>query len=244
MNSSDLPPPCEVESQLRQKLAAVWAAPLQSAQRAKAMSRLLGVVQQLPGIGRVNHQDYLLALNQTWEWMSRNIDEFQASTDSLERDLVKWINGYLYWRIRDIYQSTTAKQQPMSLDEEVFDRGETYLDLLSEAGAIGVNLYTLDAQIAVLQQQADRKIATQIEAWIELDPERQLQNCHPRSRSDCHCQILSYRIAIKDPPDSFTQIATELDIPYQTLVSHWKRSCLPILQAQARNFGYEPVKDS
>lgn len=97
MNSSNLPEPCEVEIQLRQQLAAVLAAPLQIAQRARAMSRLLGMVRQLPGIRRVNHQDYLLALNQTWEWMSRNLDEVQASTDSLERDLVKWINGYLYW---------------------------------------------------------------------------------------------------------------------------------------------------
>ena len=65
MNSSNLPDPCVVEIQLRQQLAAVLAAPLQSAQRAQAMSRLLGMVRQLPGIRRVNHQDYLLALNQT-----------------------------------------------------------------------------------------------------------------------------------------------------------------------------------
>jgi hypothetical protein len=241
MNSSNLPEPDEVEIQLRQQLDAVWTAPLQSAQRAKAMSRLLGMVRQFPGIRRVNHQDYLLALNQTWEWMSRNIDEFQASTDSLERDLVQWINGYLYWRIRDIYHSTSTGQQLMSLDEEVFDRGETYLDLLSATGAIGVNLQTLDEQIAVLQQQADREVATQIEAWIESDPDGQLQNCHPRSRSGCHCQVLSYRMIVRDPPDSFTQIATELNIPYQTLVSRWKRSCLPLLQAQARSFGYDPL---
>ncbi len=243
MNSSNLPH-CEIEIQLRQQLDAVLTAPGQSAQRAKAMSRLLGMLRQLPGIARVNHQDYLLALNQTWEWMSRNIDDFQSSTDSLESDLVKWINGYLYWRIRDIYQSTSNRQQPMSLDEEVFDRGETFLDLLSETGTIGVDINTLDEQIAVLQQQADREVATQIESWIESDPDRKLQNCHPRDRAGCHCQILSCRIVIKDPPDSFTQIATELNIPYQTLVSHWKRSCLPILQTQARNFGYDPIENT
>ena len=57
------------------------------------------------------------------------------------------------------------------------------------------------------------------------------------------CQILSYRLIIKDPPDSFTQIAQDLDIPYQTLVSHWKRS-LPLLQAQAQIFGYESTRDT
>ena len=243
MNSSNLPEPCEVEIQLRQKLDAVLLAPLQSAQRARAMSRLLGMVRQLPGIRRVNHQDYLLALNQTWEWMSRNLDEFQASTDSLERDLVRWINGYLYWRIRDIYQNIPTGQQLMSLDEQMFDRGETYLDLLSEDGDIGVNLHTLNEQIAVLQQQADREVATQIETWIESDPDRQLQNCYPRNCDGCHCQILSYRIIVKDRPDSFTQIAKDLNIPYQTLISHWKRSCLPLLQAQAKSLGYEPNRE-
>jgi hypothetical protein len=131
----------------------------------------------------------------------------------------------------------------MSLDEQVFDRGETYLDLLSESGEIGIHLHTLNEQIAGLQQQADCEVATQIEAWIESDPDRQLQNCYPRNRVDCHCQILSYRIVVRDPPDSFTQIAQELNIPYQTLVSHWKRSCLPLLQTQAKVLGYEPIRD-
>ncbi|WP_373546952.1 hypothetical protein [Chamaesiphon sp.] len=50
MNSSNLPEPSAVEIQLRQTLDAVLAAPLQSAQRAKAMSRLLCVLRQITGI--------------------------------------------------------------------------------------------------------------------------------------------------------------------------------------------------
>jgi hypothetical protein len=243
MNSSNLPQSSEIEIQLRQQLDAVLVAPIQSAQRAKAMSRLLRALRQLPGIRIVNHQDYLLALNQTWEWMSRNIDEFRSSTDSLEHDLVTWINGYLYWRIRDIYQGAPTRQQQMSLDEEIFDNGETYLDLLSESGFLSVNLNTLTEHIKLLQQQDDREVATQIEAWIECDPDRQLQSCYPRDRDRCHCQTLSYRLIIKDPPDSLTQVAKDLDIPYQTLVAHWKRRCLPILQNQAQNLGYDSNRD-
>jgi hypothetical protein len=244
MNSSNLPEPSEIEIQLRQKLAAVLAAPIQSAPRAKAMSQLLRIVMHLPGIKRVAHQDYLLALNQTWEWMSRNIDEFQSSTDSLERDLVTWINGYLYWRIRDIYHSVPNRQPTISLDEEIFDNGETYLDLLSESGFLALNLNNFNEYIQLLQQQEYRKIATQIETWIQLDPERQLQSCYPRDRNHCHCQTLSYRIIVKDPPDSLTNIANDLNIPYQTLVAHWKRRCLPLLQTQAKSFGYEPHKQT
>jgi hypothetical protein len=238
MNSSNLPEHSDINNQLRQQLATVLAAPIQSAARAKAMSHLLRLLRQLPGIRVVNHQDYLLALNQTWEWMSRNIDEFQSSTDSLADDFVKWINGYLYWRIHDIYRHP-ERQQHLSLDEEIFDNGETYLDTLSALGYLGCSLNTLDAHIQVLQQQENREIATQIEAWIALDPDRQLETCYPRDRNRCHCQLLSSRVILKDPPDSFTQIARDLNIPYQTLVSHWKRSCLPILQAQAQKLGYK-----
>jgi hypothetical protein len=240
MNSSSLPEPSAIENQLRQQLAAVVAAPVQSAARAKAMSNLLRTVMQLPGIDRVAHQDYLLALNQTWEWMSRNIDKFRSSTASLELDLVKWINGYLYWRIYDIYHSKSPGIEHLSLDEEVFERGETYLDLLSGSGFLDFNLDTLNEHIQLLQQQEERKIATQIETWIQLDPQQQLQTCYPRDRQNCHCQVLSYRLLVKDPPDSFTQIAKDLDLPYQTLVAHWKRRCLPLLQVRARNLGYEP----
>ncbi len=237
MSSSNL----EIEIQLRQKLAAVLAAPIQSAVRAKAMSSLLLTVMQLPGIKKVNHQDYLLALNQTWEWMSRNIEEFRSSTDSLERDLVKWINGYLYWRIHDIYHSTRLdRQQHLSLHEEIFEHGETYLDLLSESGFADLNLNNLNEHIQSLQQQEHRKIAELIENWIQFDPEQKLVTCCLRSQNQCHCQILSYRMLVKDPPDSLTKIAKDLNIPYQTLVAHWKRRCLPLLQAQARNLGYEP----
>lgn len=240
INSSSLPEPSAVESQLRQQLAAVLAAPMQSAVRAKAMSNLLQTVMRLPGIDRVAHQDYLLALNQTWEWMSRNIDKFRPSTACLELDLVKWINGYLYWRIYDIYHSKSPSTEHLSLDEEVFERGETYLDLLSESGFFNFNLDTLNEHIQLLQQQEDRQIATQIETWIQLDPQQQLQTCYPRDRQNCHCQVLSYRLLVKDPPDSFTQIAKDLDVPYQTLVAHWKRRCLPLLQQRAQKLGYEP----
>jgi hypothetical protein len=243
-NGANLSEPSDLDTQLQQKLAAVLAAPVQSAQRAKAMSRLIAVLRQLPGIKIVNHQDYLLALNQTWEWMSRNIDEFRASTNSLENDLVKWINGYLYWRIRDIYTtSSLPDRQHLSLNEEVFQQGETYLDLLSESGFSDLTLDNLNAHIASLQQQEHREIADRIEAWIQLDPDGQLRSCYPKGRSTCNCQLLGDRLIVKDPPDSLTVLAKELDIPYQTLVAHWKRRCLPILQTQAKIFGYEPNLD-
>ena len=176
--------------------------------------------------------------------MSRSIDEFQSSTDSLTQDLVKWINGYLYWRIYDIYNLNPNRIQPLSLDQTIFDDGITYLDLLSETGFIDLNLNLLNEHIQLLQQQEHQTIAAQMEAWIQADPQQQLQSCYPRSQNHCHCQILSARMIVKEPPDSLTEIAKDLDIPYQTLVAHWKRRCLPLLQTQAQAFGYEPSQSS
>jgi hypothetical protein len=240
MNESNSPPLSTVNIQLHTKLQEVLVAPLQSAERAKAMSRFIQQLQHLPGIKKVAHQDYYLALNQTWEWISRNIDEFRSSTDFLADDLVRWINGHLYWRIYDLYHPAAAAQQHLSLDEQVFQEGETYLNLLSNQGFLNIHLNTLDQQIQYLQQEEHRRIALQIEKWIAADPDQLLYDCHPKGQHQCNCQTLSYSLIIKDPPDSFTNLAKDLNISYQTLVSHWKRKCLPLLQAHTKNCGYEP----
>jgi hypothetical protein len=240
MNSSNLPNSSEIEIQLRQRLDAVLKTPVQSAERAKAMDRFIYIVQRLPGIKKTAHQDYLLALNQTWDWMSRNIDKFQQSTDSLENDLVTWVNGHLYWRIRDLYYPPTNEQEPLSLDNQVFEEGDSYLDFLSDDGFMSFNLSGLDNYIEILQQQEEQRIAIKVEEWIEFDPTQQLRNCHPRDQKLCHCQSIAYRRLVKDPPDSFTEIAKDIGVPYQTLIAHWKRKCLPLLQNQSKTFGYEP----
>ncbi|HAG84032.1 MAG TPA: hypothetical protein DCL61_23485, partial [Cyanobacteria bacterium UBA12227] len=60
-------------------------------------------IQHLPGLARSSHPDYLHALNRTYQWISQNIQNFQPRPPSVQESLVTWINGYLYWRIRDLY---------------------------------------------------------------------------------------------------------------------------------------------
>jgi hypothetical protein len=217
-------------------LAAVLQAPPHSQIRARAFSNLIRYLQHLPGIKKVAHQDYALALNQTWEWLNREIDRFQCSRNSSsEQDLVRWINGYLKWRIRDLYFPQTTDPPTFSLDASRIDTDETYLNLLADNGFIGVKLCVLDQNIADLQKQETQEIAQQIEAWIMTDPDRELQKCHLKNHPQCHCQLLSQRLLMEDPPDKLTKIAQDLNIPYQTLVSHWKRNCLTLLRTKATN---------
>jgi hypothetical protein len=230
-----------LETPLTRLLATVFQAPPHSEARARALSHLIRHLQNSPRIRKVAHQDYLLALNQTWEWLSREIDRFQRNDNSVEDDLYAWINGYLNWRIRDLYSPSTTQLATVSLDATLSaaaETPETYLDLLSEAGFIEVQLSSLDQYIEALQQQANQEIAIQITAWITTDPDNILQNCCLRNHQHCNCQILSKRLLVQDPPDSFKKISQDLDIPYQTLVSHWKRSCLKLLKNTAKNFEY------
>jgi hypothetical protein len=238
MNNSDSS--VSLKPDLEELLTKVLHSPPHSKARAKNLTHLILYLQHLPGIRKVNHQDYLLALNQTWEWLSREIDKFQRSnTGSLEDELVKWINGYLYWRIHDLYFPQKNTPLVQSLDTPVSDTDITYLDLLSEDGFIEMQLSSLDRYIEKLQQQENQSIVHQIEAWIALDPEAELQSCFPKGCPGCNCQILSEKLLIQDPPDSLTKIASELKIPYQTLVSHWKRNCLKLLQNKAKNLEYD-----
>lgn len=107
---TSLPATVSMDERLRQLIEAVCQYPDGSQRRRKAMHRLLVELERLPGLLKSRHPDYLHALNQTFEWISRNIcSTFKQRTPSLQGDLVKWINGYLYWRINDLYSPQGAE---------------------------------------------------------------------------------------------------------------------------------------
>ncbi|HEY9598267.1 MAG TPA: hypothetical protein V6D33_11415 [Cyanophyceae cyanobacterium] len=228
-----------MDEQLRELIAEVCKYPSPSPEKQKALNRLLIQVQRLPGLAKSSHPDYLQALNRTWEWLSQNIQSFEPRPPSLQDSLVKWINGYLYWRIRDLYvpdKNTPSVHELVGGDEA----GKSYLEQLTTAGLSSPTLTGIDGYIEQLQQQESQRIGLKVEQYIEDDPEQKLSQCHPKASPDCNCQLLSQRITLKSPPDKFSQLARELNINYQTLVQHWKRSCLPLLQTIAINLGYEP----
>lgn len=232
----------EQDERLSQLIAAVCRHPDGSVEWRKAMSRLLIVVQGLPEFrkySRPDCPDYLLdALNRTWEWLSRNIRNFKPRTSCIREDLVKWINSYLYWRIRDLAAPNFLADH--SLDETTKDwdgvKLSTKLEQLSTSTLSG-----LEAQIEQFQRQSQQRVVLKLELYIQQDPKKKLRNCYPRNHPECNCQLLSLRLLsiFKDPPDKLTDLATEFNINYQTLVSHWKRKTLPLLQEIAIELGYQ-----
>lgn len=235
-----------MDEQLRQLIAEVCQSPLRSLKRRKAINHLFVAIQQLPGLGKSSHPDYLEALNRTWEWVNRSIcQEFDLAKPLIPQRLVQWINSYLYWRIKDLYSAsggslTKQRLRERSLDELIHEEaGTSLLEILAETNFSAPTRSGLDGYIEQIEKEQQQYIGLKLERYIEEDLEGRLLNCHPKEHPNCHCQLLSQRMLLKSPPDKLMTIATELGIKYQTLTSHWKRNCLPLLQSIASELGYQ-----
>ncbi|MFN6460305.1 MAG: hypothetical protein RMZ41_000465 [Nostoc sp. DedVER02] len=242
-----------MDEQLQKLIDEVCCYPDPSLERQKALNRLLMVIQKLPGIYKSGHQDYLEALNQTWEWVSRKICSFEARSrndsvrvasrregvsPSLQQSLVIWINGYLRWRIKDLY--ILDINYTLSLDRLTRnDEGDetTLLNILPDPQSPNISLDLLDIKIAQIQEVERQRLGKRIWRYIEQDDEGKLTASHPRKNPECHCHLLAMRLLIQQPPHKIADIARELNISNQTLYSHWKKNCLPLLKEIGMNFG-------
>jgi len=224
----------DLDQRLTALITQVRQHPPKSRQWRFAINRLLMEIQQLPKLAKSSHPDYRTALNLTLEWVSHNISKFEPYSDSVAESLMKWVNGYLRWRIQDLY--SPDKDAPLSLDAPIAcDFGEiTRLDNLPN-----LTLSGLDGFIENSQRETTQRIGLELELYIEQDPEGQLKNSYLSSSPQCNCQFLSQKRVLKEPPDKFADIARELSIPYSTVNSHWKRKCEPILQKIAEDLGYK-----
>lgn len=229
-----------MDEQLKKLITEVCCYRDPSPERQKALNRLLMVIQQLPGIYQSGHQDYLEALNQTWEWASRKVCEFEARSPSFQQSLVIWINGYLKWRIKDLY--TPDSKYTISLDRPIrnYEGDETtLLNILPDRQSPSITLDLLDIKIAKIQEVERQCLGDRIRQYIEQDEEGKLTASHPRKNPECHCQLLAMRLLLEQPPHKIADLARELNISNQTLYSHWKKNCLPLLREIGTNFGYE-----
>ncbi|MEH2161211.1 MAG: helix-turn-helix domain-containing protein [Nostoc sp.] len=242
-----------MDEQLKKLIDEVCCYPDPSLERQKALNRLFMVIQQLPGIYKSGHQDYLEALNQTWEWVSRKICEFEARSrsdsvrvasrregvsPSFQQSLVIWINGYLKWRIKDLY--IPDSNYTISLDRLTRnDQGDetTLLNILPDRHSETISLDLLDIKIAQIQEVERQRLGKRIWRYIEQDEEGKLTASHPRKNPECHCHLLAMRLLLEEPPHKIADIARELNISNQTLYSHWKKNCLPLLKEIGMNFG-------
>lgn len=214
-------------------------------ERKRALRRIFNYILSSPDLCRSSHQDYLQALGRTLSWVNKNIDKFTSRRGSTESSLMKWVNSYLRWRIKDLYKSDSKfKSLESSLDESVYSEsnqttsGEK-VNTLDEFRQLDL----LEQQIELLQKAKIARIGEQVEDYLRQDPSGFLRNCHPRNYPNCNCQELAQRISIKivvgdpkDLPDTIRSIAKNCNMSEQTLYTHWREKCEPRLRVIALRF--------
>ncbi len=225
-----------MDERLQALIDQVCRQPEGSRERRKAMHRFLIEVQHLPGLLKSNHPDYLQALNQTWEWITRSLcSHFESRSPSLQDSLMKWINGYLYWRIKDLYIPESNKS--LSLDVAINDTS-SLLQQLSDTGLQSPTLDGLEQYIEQLQQQETEFLSKALKQYVQHDPEHRLRSCYPRHCAACHCQFLCQRRYLQEPPATFEELAQTLNLKLTQVTNHWYGRCKPLLQSIAQELGY------
>jgi len=202
--------------------------------RRTSLNRLLMLIQQLPGIYRVSHQDYPEAYNRTLIWVCKNISNFKATTESVAKSLVIWINGYLKWRVRDLYVADNSYDP-----NRIYPNAKEDLDLIANIADPQISLSLLDTQIAQMQAEKSETIGKAIANHIEQDIDKNLTETFIRKHPQCNCHCLALRLLLAQPPQKISQIARELEVNNQTLYSHWKQKCLPLLQSISQSITHE-----
>ena len=220
-----------MEDQLRDLITQISESQNPSPERQKALNRLLILIQQLPGLYRSSHQNYPEAFNRTLEWASKNIQNF-SPTSSWEKSFVIWINGYLKWRVRDLYIADN-KYQNESIDKPINDDEGQSTTLGDKLPANTLSL--LEIKIAELQQAKRQRQGIAVQKYIKTDPEEKLKKSHPKKHPECNCHVLAIRLLLEE--QKISNISREVNISNQTLYSHWKRKCLPLLQEISSKFG-------
>lgn len=215
----------------------------QSKERRRDIHRLLLECQRLPGLKKSSHLLYSEALDKTWEWVITNICDFERQAHlSVQTTLVRWINGYLKWRIKDLYLKQANQHcREISLDAPINKSSEnslTFLDILSENSIDTPTLSGIDNYIKECKAQKFQKIYEQFKQEVEEDPKHIFKNSHPRQHPDCNFRFLCQKLIFKDPPEKLSHISRKLGINYNTLITFWKRKCIPLLQKKLKELGY------
>ncbi|NET45413.1 hypothetical protein [Okeania sp. SIO2B3] len=143
-------------------------------------------------------------------------EQIQEGKKSLVHGLRLWINWYglrLRYRIKDLDREKTE----ISLDAPIYG---------------GNN----DSNIPTLGDVLDGNIPEPMETLIQEDFEEKLSaaiqglGCHPKDYPQCTCGEIAKRRLLINPPQKFTEIAKELNVPYQALMAHNNRKCKPLLK--------------
>ncbi|AFZ07104.1 hypothetical protein Osc7112_2690 [Oscillatoria nigro-viridis PCC 7112] len=254
--------PVNTDEQLRQLLQLLKDSQEGSKEQERLKNQLCQLIPRLPGIRKHPYpnidleemmQEAYCGFLKTLSAFLRGIDLDNLAADVLRTRVVQRFNKTLKNKVYEQYRRMQQQIFSVSFDAPITsNRGEKFaaqepIDHTTKNG--------IEQLIEREQAQNKQRIGRQLWQCIEDDPTGELRNSYPnekidkkkpnnpenrRPRPDANSHVLALRLLLQDPPDKLSKIARELNIDYQTLNSHWKRTGLALVKEIALKFGYQP----
>ena len=206
-----------LNERLAQLVTKVFQHPHGSLKRQQLLNQLIFQMQQSGRIwlgGDIIPEYYEDALQKTWFWFCKNIDNYDAS----QANVITWFNSHLKFRILDAKQeiaiiNSTRATKPK--DEE--------LNFINPVDKIPAP----DKPQPILEKTLE---------WIETQGS-ELRRRHVRSCPHINCQVLFQH---KLPPNEKTwrELAEKFGKRESTLNHFYNHKCFPCLLAFGRAQGY------
>ncbi len=206
-----------LNEQLNQLATEVSEHPRGSLERQQLLNQLISRMQQSGKIwlgGEVIPQYYEDALQKTWFWFCKNIENYNASQASV----ITWFNSHLKFRILDVRQEIAEEKKRRATKSEHEELN--FIDPVD-------NLPAPDKPQPILEETLE---------WIETQGS-ELRSLHVRSFPNINCQeLFKHRL----PPDAKTwrELAEKFGKRESTLNHFYNHKCLPCLLAFGRAQGY------
>lgn len=244
------------DKQLRELLQLLKDSQQGSQEQKRLKNQLCKLLRDLPGSRKYREPDANIdfdgALHEAYAGFFttlpnflRGIDLDNIADDVLRTRVVRRFNQIIQNKVCNQYRKLERQPFTFSLDAPN-KSNKTGEEFDSEGMADDTTEIGIEQLIEREQAKNQQRIGLQLWQYIEDDPDEKLRNCYPDNKPEANCQVLARRLLLKNPPDSLSVIAKELDINYQTLNSHWNNrnrkdlKGLPLLKKIALEFGYQP----
>ena len=203
-----------LNQQLGQLVAQARSYPAKSLMRRRKLNELVRVVMKSGKLWKENTPYYKDALQQTWLYFCRNLDQHDLTKCSV----ITWLNNCLKWRLQD-FHSSQVQHQARTVPASILGTDETTNSIENLPASPDIP-----------------PIIEETYQWVQTDPDGELRSTHVRDRPDVNCQIIILR---RLPPEtSWKAIALEFNLPSSTAPNFYKRECLPRLRKFALLQGY------
>ncbi|WP_016949339.1 RNA polymerase sigma factor [Anabaena sp. PCC 7108] len=181
--------------------------PPTSAQRSKAINRLLRYVENLKRTENRGNDIYEEALYKTMFNLSKTVCE---KYDPHRGSFLTWFNICLRNQYRDELRAAKRDRR-----QSVWQNDQAELDPLDQVASPVDATLLLDTWESLVQ-------------WIKDDPDNLLKTCHIRNNPQVNCQLLAYLKLVSGKEEK--DIATEFGLSRGAISSHWTRKCKSLMR--------------